>query len=415
MSHDIGNKLTETRNSSAGDGDGGEPASPAGTQNRTSAAAHDGSGNGHGGDVVWLGDLMDPFEFASFSHSHWPNAEVDPPGRSGIVCAVIILRHLLFFLDGSTRAQILSEALGLQCSPLLLEAACLNDDEDFALSCERIKRRVGSGGLSFESLMESQDIKEALWLTEDCRLLHSVFHRPGETSPWGDVPEGLRLPPWEDGLLRWDGITNGTLSAHVASYFGVFSHPETDDKILRMPGAPKLIRIRYSSRNPNQQFYHDLSHFEFRLPNTVDHPSGSRITYYRCVAAVKLRDSPEGADTLRLYDYWGAMMYLNSGAFPLSDAWRIHEGGEYMLYFVHTGVPLAQGESSSTEIFELHAQVAANRRFLARRFQEIFGHDAATTQGETEHTPIVAGSVVDSTSPNRRDPHYWPISLDLIP
>ena len=206
-------------------------------------------------------------------------------------------------------------------------------------------------------------------------------------------PENLQLRRGTNGLLHWDGIMRGTLTAQIASYFGDFTY-DTGAQVRRIPNAPWFIRVRFSSRNSNIRFYHDLSLFELRLPNTVNHPTGQRSTFYRCVAIVRLRDSPEGSDTVQLFRPDGVAFRPNGGAFPLSDDWRVHDGGNYVLYFLHTCTPPFPEELAWSQ--SIHHPFAANFHLLDTVGMDVL-NDAIRKEATGGATPRLITDVSHAT------------------
>jgi hypothetical protein len=229
--------------------------------------------------------------------------------------------------------------------------------------CSVMEELVGFNGLCFSELMESEVMQQTVWGTELFNMFLHVAYRRSKEQPWrqGRVPEDLQLQRGTNGLLHWDGIMRGTLTAQIASYFGDFTS-DTGAQVRRVPNAPWFIRVRFSSRNPNIRFYHDLSLFELRLPNPVEHPTRQRSTFYRCVAIVRLRDSPEGSDTVQLFRPDGMAFRPNGGAFPLSDDCRVHDSGNYMLYFLHTCTPPFPEEPAWSQ--SIHHPFAASFHLL---------------------------------------------------
>jgi hypothetical protein len=197
--------------------------------------------------------------------------------------------------------------------------------------------------------------------------------------------------PADDGLLHWDGFDR-TLAEHVSGYFG-----EVDwgngPRVRRLAACPRIIRMRYTSKNNRLRFHHDLSRFEYQL--IPGHAEGIRSVVYRCVAAIRLRDSPEGADSVRLYYY--DLHFVPKRAPPMSDAWQLPDPGEYMLYYAPSEIPLPEescmphprhsrygsGLHGMDRQIATHRLVAASKKIAAAHGQDkTVATDRPTTSAE---------------------------------
>lgn len=283
------------------------------------------------------------WEFTSNMQATWPDATAEPARRSGVACAIIVLRYMLSMAVPEERQRFLdSRPRGMN---ILLEHALLQSDSR-ALDnlCAELEGKPELRNLGFKSLMENPVMQQTLWDTREFNLFLQVLYRSDHSKRWGPPPAGTDLPPGDNGLVLWDGRIDDSLSDVVAEYFGAYPDRETGEEVLRVPNMPWFIRMSYKSRNPNLRFFYDLAYFQVRVGN---HPSQGNIErkgHYRCVAAVKLRDTPDGSDTLRLYRPSGIPFFPEGCAFPMSDEWALPEKGEYMLYFVESGLPYHPGE-----------------------------------------------------------------------
>jgi hypothetical protein len=280
-------------------------------------------------------DLSLPCQaFMDAVHESWPSSQHDPAGRSGVACAIIVLRHLLSYFDPEDRQRFV-DSLRLGRIPVLEQAVLHSDKDSLDSSFGKMKANLGADDLRFDKLMENSVMHDEIWDKQDFRLFLEVTYRASPDGPWGRPPHDLVLAG-HDGLLHWDGYDR-TLAEHVSGYFGEIDL-ESGARVSRMAACPRIIRMRYESKNKRLQFHHDLSRFEYRL--TQGHAKGTNFVIYRCIAAVRLRDSPEGSDSVRLYHY--GLQFVPKTAQPMSTTWQLPDPGEYMLYFAVSDIPLPE-------------------------------------------------------------------------
>jgi hypothetical protein len=202
---------------------------------------------------------------------------------------------------------------------------------------EQAKAAAGGKDPSFVELMENHLMQRTIWdkrffrLTA-CEIFLSADKKMSCYTEDEDWPQSGRH---SDGMLEWDG-TGGNLTKYLAEYFSTTTrvHPELETrKVLGSP--PRFIRMRYRGTNPDIEFYHDPWRFELPLRKHWAKKLGRRTIPYRCIAAVRLRNSAEDSDTVRLYHPHGDAFSPHGGAYPLTDEWIIgQDDREYMVYFV---------------------------------------------------------------------------------
>ncbi len=274
---------------------------------------------------------LEHWELARVVHAKWP--ETAQQGRSGIACALLVLRHLLSLMPAGHRQEFLRNLRPGQ-NPVL-DQALVHGDDALLEFCNAENARFGK--LGFMELMENEVMQKTVWSTERFDLFSNVSYRPRTETRWDHVPGALPQPAGQTGLVQWDG-SDRSLTNIVAAHFGVFTDAG-GNQLLRVAGVPIFIRMRYRSKNPTRSF-RDLSRFEFRHPNS----RFKEVAVFRCVAAVRLRDSPEKSDSARLYMADGSPFFPNDAAFPLSEKWQLPQRGQYMLYFCQTLIPFAPEE-----------------------------------------------------------------------
>ncbi|AEO67381.1 uncharacterized protein THITE_109854 [Thermothielavioides terrestris NRRL 8126] len=279
----------------------------------------------------------------ALAHAQWPEVGSDPESKareSGVACAVIVLRHVLANLVYTLREEFLDDVRG-DCSdshnvlsttcPLLAAALALHADVAAGL-CTRIQNSLSPHQLTFESLMTSDSMQAAAWSSDCFRFFNESFWRVTDLAPWRDVPGHIKLPTDQE-FLTWDGSGPGSLSDHVSRFSHLIQHIETGYQLVRFVNAPPVLRLRFSTQDRNLSFYGDLFEFRLRLLRVAE-DDPAEVTY-RCVAVVRLRDAPDGQDSLRLYRVDGSVYQPRNEA-PWSHDFRVQDGGQYMLFFVRS-------------------------------------------------------------------------------
>jgi hypothetical protein len=234
------------------------------------------------------------------SHSLWPNPGLQDDERtmrSGVVCAVVVMRHLLSHLYPEHRKRFLFAMANTRGLPKALASvlAIFNPIEVQGMVNE-IARCMGSP--TFEEFMTHDSMEEHMWSHDLFRFFKTTLWRVDDTSPWSDVAlsddMSNDLAP-EARYLRWDGVRFGSLAARLGYHADIVVHRGTGFQLLRLHHAPFVLRLRFSNKKPGLRFHRDL--FEFSLRVTPATPEDEPDFTYRCLAVVKLRDEEDDPDT----------------------------------------------------------------------------------------------------------------------
>jgi hypothetical protein len=245
-----------------------------------------------------------------------------------------VLRHLLSHFPHKSRQRFLSAEETAGQSTLLTAALSL-DLEEASRLCDQVESTHELDQLTFESLMSSDPMVRAVWRNDYFRFFNQAFCRDSKDAPWHKIDPRVQLLTQEE-FLSWDGLEQSNLG----DYLGYFSHSIRDNEsgaeLLRFGNAPMVIRLRFSNKRQGLGFYNDLFAFDLRIVNSC--PDDPSVFHYRCIAVVRLRGTDEGHDTLRLYSVDGDLFHPSPKGFPWSDEWRVHDGGQYMLFFVRMDI-----------------------------------------------------------------------------
>jgi hypothetical protein len=241
---------------------------------------------------------------------------------SGVACAILVLRTVLSFLEDA-RAPVVDQFPPgtIKILDLALGRA---DNAAIKAFCEE----WGPPPPSFEDLVENVEMWRSLWCIRYFILKRLMVSDHAESPLEEDVVE----QKWVD----WDG--NSSLPAHLDTLFGpVREDRKSHETEIIERGHPMILRVRLKISNKDApaaklNFDGDVKRFEY---------AGA---VYRCVAIVRLRDSPAGQDTLRLYYPGGGPFWPSGGAYPLSDGWQVPDPGRYMVYYLRTNMPIAPEE-----------------------------------------------------------------------
>ena len=135
---------------------------------------------------------LEHWDFTNLAHSHWLDATKNAPARSGLACAIVVLRHLVSFFDPETRAefwQTCKQPAG-QHNLVLGMVGLVGDDTFMDSMCSMMEELVGFTGLCFSELMESEVMQQTVWGTDLFNMFLHVAHRGSKEQPWrqGRVP-----------------------------------------------------------------------------------------------------------------------------------------------------------------------------------------------------------------------------------
>lgn len=122
----------------------------------------------------------------------------------------------------------------------------------------------------------------------------------------------------EKDFLAWDGVKKNTLEEYLNRCSTSLVHSITGYEMVKFTNVPLVLRIIFTNKSPTLTFYRDL--FRFRLQLAT--PGGATpCTYsYSCAAAVRVRATLGGNDTLRLYNSDGSPLRPEGGLLPWPNA-----------------------------------------------------------------------------------------------
>jgi hypothetical protein len=289
------------------------------------------------------------------SHAAWPDAGADQRSRargSGIACAVIVLRHLLSHFPYKSRRRFLS-AEETDGQSTLLTAALSLDPEEASRLCDQVESAHELDELTFQSLMSSDPMVRAVWRNDYFLFFNQAFCRESKDAPWHEIDPRVQLITQEE-FLSWDGLEATNLGDCLGYFSQSIRDNQTGAELLRFGNAPMVIRLRFSNKKQGLGFYNDLFAFDLRIVNSS--PDDPSVFPYRCIAVVRLREAEEGHDTLRLYSVTGDLFHPSQKGFPWSDEWRVHDGGEYMLFFVRTDIVSTEVPPLPESLMQRHAE-----------------------------------------------------------
>jgi hypothetical protein len=143
--------------------------------------------------------------FIDAVHESWPSSQADPAGRSGVACAIVVLRHLLVFFGPEDRKRFVG-SLHLGKIPVLEQALLHSDKESLDAFFDKMKADLDADGLRFDSLMESRAMHEEVWETSDFSLFLEVAYRASPDGNWGPPP-----PPMTSCSRPTTGCCTGTV------------------------------------------------------------------------------------------------------------------------------------------------------------------------------------------------------------
>ena len=302
-----------------------------------------------------LAAIVDYRQAVQRAHAAWPDAgssHTSRTERSGIACAIIVLRHLLSHFAHENRTAFLSGSRKAAQSSLLEAALSLNSDGIWLL-CDELASS-DAPNFSFESLMQSASMQDAVWSNDYFRFFNQAFCGSSAHDSWHPVPDRVRLTT-QDEHLRWNGVASNNLADHLSFYSTVKEDARTGSRLARPVNAPMVVQVRFCNEKPGLTFYKDL--FQFDLSVLGDAPSGVLVFRYRCIAVVKHRATPTGHDTLRLYHVDGELLaHPSRGKFPWSDDWRVHDGERYSLFFIRTDSVSCDVRPLPADLFRFDAE-----------------------------------------------------------
>jgi hypothetical protein len=287
----------------------------------------------------------------------WPVFEQSTgTNTSGLACAVVIMRHLLCHFPSHAREEYLAK-LGAEAvaKNTLLTAALSTDRAVASELCQRLQDSLDPDKLSFERLMDSEAMQTTAWKTRYFCFFGDSYQRDSKQEPWRPLPDS-DMPVTEKDFLIWDGVQETTIGKYLSIFSTTLIHQVTGYQMVKFTNAPLVLRIVFTNESPTLAFYRDLFQFTLRLATRGVAPP--RAYSYSCAAAVRVRTTPDGNDTLRLYNSDGSPFRPEGGLLPWSDAWRVEDEDKYVLFFIRSDAfpedpaPLAES-NHDTEGLEL--------------------------------------------------------------
>ncbi|KAK1756319.1 hypothetical protein QBC47DRAFT_401218 [Echria macrotheca] len=239
--------------------------------------------------------------------------------RSGTVCAILVLRHLIDLARPMAEVDILQH----KGSSTLLDAALETDPA----RCLSVLQKAGFwANLHFEELMEDVEMHDTVWQTTFILL---YYHFKRELQP----PNLRRLA--KASLLHVDFRDGEDMSQAVGRAFRA-------QKVRckgELAAAPFFIRMRCGDITERAGFdpYRFVLKYESILRDERDPTKGELSADYTCIAIVQLADETR-TDRVLLRDYDGFALYTTRRPADLPWMWGSIDNvkGPLMLYFVLT-------------------------------------------------------------------------------
>ncbi|KAK8040209.1 hypothetical protein PG993_008620 [Apiospora rasikravindrae] len=312
-------------------------------------------------DAFALGDA----ERLHLLRAKWPVFENEDGYAPGFDAFVVLLRHIYSFLPTGAPPEYGDESLEV----LQVARKPIHDGnvglvrvcKQSALSELVDDPKTDFGSLRFESLVKNPRVIEKLW-SRHYYLLYSttVLALAPSSQEWVvDEPYETRNVALES-LFQWDGTR--PLGESLSTLFGIFRHPATGWRYLRLPNMPITIRVLYDPNadellNPPDFAQVRSFHITAKDCEPVDDEKKSFVLketkcQYRLVASVDLE-----TDTVRLYGINGAYIppphdhgELVSSRGSIGDL-----GRRYMLFFARTSDDVPPQVQNSLEVIEMPA------------------------------------------------------------
>ncbi|KAK1756318.1 hypothetical protein QBC47DRAFT_412888 [Echria macrotheca] len=257
-------------------------------------------------------------EFRRLTVSTCPTIREDEVGRSGIVCAILVLRHLVQCLPRSMKAILLEFK---PTSPLLQAAL----DPDPAQALQKAQD-AAHPAIRFEDIIENDEMHDGIWKHGGFFLYCPLLGSAGSV-PWRSVTEAS--------LLRLSGEIEGPDLAQAISRACEQQKAMVNGYLYL---KPYLLRVRCDDL-PDRK---DFNPYRFTIGVFRDYElDGDRIVSekilepqdYICMAIVQLGDSAN-ADRLILKDFSGMPLFLTERRSDLPWILGPRKRGPYMLYFI---------------------------------------------------------------------------------
>jgi hypothetical protein len=234
--------------------------------------------------------------------------------------------------------------------------AALSLDQGVAAKlCHGLRSSLPVDHLSFERLMSSETMKATVWESLYFRFFLDSYKRASKEEPWRALPRSA-MPVTEENFLTWDGVQKETLEEYLGLFRRPLIHNTTGKNLLMFTNAPLVLRLVFANESETLRFRRDM--FRFTLHIATQGPYPPETFQYSCIAAVRVRTTPNDSDTLRLYNSDGSPFRPEGGLLPWSDAWSVEDGGKYVLFFIRFDAfpedpaPLAES-NRNTEGLEL--------------------------------------------------------------
>jgi hypothetical protein len=279
----------------------------------------------------------------------WPIFQSDEPHTRGFTALLVVLRQIYSRVPDSLWPDYGEESLRLlQVARKVLNernwrgtyenkrTALLDIVEDPSNSMDQ---------LSFLSLVRNQVLVHNFWTRREYLLYSTQMYSMAPNTYIWRPRRALEAAFIADlSLFEWDG--SRPLSESISDAFGIFD-TETGWSHLRLPEMPTIIRVHYAPPPGNQNNYRfdhvrnvELRAFDFKPQDAEGKIKRLEETEarYELIASVKLRQTQDGTDHVRLYGADGANILPPEPARCIvDDNWYIGQPDtSFMLFFVKT-------------------------------------------------------------------------------
>ncbi|KAK3290394.1 uncharacterized protein B0H64DRAFT_452316 [Chaetomium fimeti] len=337
----------------------------------------------------------------------WPVFEQSAgTNTSGLACALVVMRHLLCHFPSPARDAYLAE-VGAEAvaENMLLTAAISTDREVASELCQRLQDSLHPDELSFERLMDAEIMQATAWKTRYFCFFGDSYERDSKQEPWRPLPDSA-MPVTEKDFLTWDGVQKKTIGEYINIFSTSLVYHETGRELVKFTNAPLVLRIVLANKNPTLDLYRDLFRFTLWLVSRGHAPR--RSFSYSCAAAVRVRATPDGNDSLRLYNSDGSHFRPEGGTLPWSDTWRVEDGDRYVLFFIRFDAfpedpaPLAESNRNTEGLALVRLARADELRKVSE--QQAAGDSPPPVRVSPEAESVPAQSPSPQPTPIRRNP-----------
>lgn len=289
---------------------------------------------------------------------------------SGVDCTVRVIQHLLRSFNRDLSQRLIRDH---RRHNFLVDLAVRNFERDTLIQRENMQvarditwralcgqKLSANGTPSFAEIDQSDLMQGTLWLEPDFQAFHESFVKPraGESfqtvGTLNEYPSDLNTLRTSRSLFVWDTSLHQSLEDMFKKHFYRTVLDGAHGTYTLFSKAPKVARVLF---DPTKSKLEGLSIFHlYRMSMAtrgeshrrrsggedewnVAYTAEDRVSTYSLVAVVRLRNSQDKHDYVRLYDRYGHPVVPAGPARECisyhSDSWSVSDQDhKYMLYYV---------------------------------------------------------------------------------